>query len=131
MRLSSGALDMIATDLSKFTSPDIPELSLKDDKTLQNNMLAGVLGVFSGETNAYVRHIMTNIVRRVYAAIETYELGRRHALDYVEGDRRWRISPYFLALTNFDRSGQENGGIPEQDRAQPHCAKLEGERHRG
>lgn len=102
MGFSSGALDMIATDLSKFTSPDIPELSLKDDKTLQNNMLAGVLGVFSGETNAYGRYVMTNIVRRVYAAIETYQLGRRHALDYVEGDRRWRISPYFLALTNFE-----------------------------
>lgn len=65
-------------------------------------MLAGVIGVFSGDTNAHVRYIVNNIVRRVYASMETYRLGRKHALDYVEGERKSRISPYFLALTNFE-----------------------------
>ncbi len=102
LRFSNGALDKIATDLSFFTSPEIPELSLKDDKTLQNNMLAGVIGAFSGDTNAHIRYLVNNVVRRVYASIETYRLGRKHALDYVEGDRKALIGPYFLALTNFE-----------------------------
>ncbi len=102
MRFSSYALDTIATDLSKFKNPAIPQLALQDDKTLQNNMLAGVIGVFGGEKNTRVRHLMTNIVRRVFASVETYRRGRDHALDYVRGDRLSRISPYFLALTDFE-----------------------------
>ena len=102
MLISSDALDMIATDLSAFTNPDIPELALRDDKTLQNNMLASIIGAFGGATNAPVRHQMTNIVRRVFASIETYRRGRAHALDYVQGDRHSRIIPYFHALTDFE-----------------------------
>ena len=102
VRLSSHALDMIATHLSEFTNPDIPELVLRDDKTLQNNMLAGIIGAFGGATNAPVRHLTTNIVRRVFASMETYRRGRAHALNYVEGDRRSQIMPYFHALTGFE-----------------------------
>ena len=101
-RFSSHALDNIATDLSEFTNPDIPELRLRDDKTLQNNILAGVIGAFSGTSNAPVRHLMTNIVRRVFASIEMYRRGRRYALDYIQGDRHDAIVPYFLALTDFE-----------------------------
>lgn len=101
-RLTSNALDMVATRLSLFREPDIPELKLPDEKTLQNNMLAGIIGAFSGAGNAPVRHAMTNIVRRVFASIEMYRLGRRCALDYVEGDRHSALIPYFLALTNFE-----------------------------
>lgn len=74
MQLSKGALDMIATCLSEFTEPDIPELSLRDDKTLENNMLACILGAFSGKTNAHVRHLMTDGVRRVFAFKELSEM---------------------------------------------------------
>lgn len=102
MRFSNHALDMIATDLSKFTNPNIPELRLQDDKTLQNNILAGVVGAFSGTTNAPIRHRVTNIVRRVFASIETYRRGRRYALDYAHGDRHSAIMPYFPALTDFE-----------------------------
>lgn len=102
LRFSSSALDKIATDLSIFTNPDIPELALRDDKTLQNNMLAGIIGVFRGEKNAYTRHLVTNIVRRVFASIEAYRRGREHALDYVQGDRHSRIKVNFLALTDFE-----------------------------
>ena len=102
LRFSSSALDKIATDLSNFTNPDIPELALRDDKTLWNNMFAGIIGVFRGEKNAYTRHLVTNIVRRVFASIETYRHGREHALDYVQGDRHSQITKYFLALTDFE-----------------------------
>ena len=102
LRLSSGALDRVATGLSQFKDPAIPELALRDDKTLQYNMLAGIIGLFSGEGNAPFRHVMTNIVRRVFASIETYRLARAHALEYVAGDRHHAITPYFLALTHFE-----------------------------
>jgi hypothetical protein len=42
-KLSDYALDQIATNLSQFTNPVIPELSLEDDKTLQNHILESVL----------------------------------------------------------------------------------------
>lgn len=102
MPLTNHALDMIATGLSGFANPDIPELALPDDKTLQNNMLEGIIGIFSGRSNATVRHLMSNIVRRVFASMETYRRGRLHALDYVDGDRHGRLTPYFLALTDFE-----------------------------
>lgn len=101
MKLSAYSLDHIATDLSKFTQPDIPNLTLPDDRVLQTNALESILGVFSGQGNARVRRIVTNIVRRVFASKETYELGRQHAFEYVAGDRE-RISLYFLALTEFE-----------------------------
>ncbi len=65
-------------------------------------MLKGILGVFSGDKNAHVRHLVTNIVRRVFGSIETYSRGRECALDYVNGDRHSRVTPYFLALTDFE-----------------------------
>jgi hypothetical protein len=101
-QFSDHALNMMATRLSQFTNPTIPELTLKDDKTLQNNMLESVLGLWGGDGNARVRHIITNEVRRVFASIETYRLGRQYALKYVSGNRHWEITPYFLALTFFE-----------------------------
>lgn len=101
MKLSSHALDTIATDLSKFTTPTIPELSFSDNKVLQNNALESLVGVFSGEKNAAIRRIMGNIVRRLFASMEAYKLGRQHALDYVAGERE-HISRYYLALTQFE-----------------------------
>ena len=99
---SNHALDMIATDLSKFANPNVPELVLRDDKTLQNNILESVLGVFGGEVNARLRHLMTNIVRRVFASVHSYREGRKHALEYVGGDRHRVLPPYFCALMNFE-----------------------------
>ena len=92
----------MATGLSQFDKPNIPELVLKDDKTLSNHMLESVLGVFGGEKNSHVRHLVTNLVRRTFAAIETYRLGRIHALDYVNGHRHVHITPYFRSLTFFE-----------------------------
>jgi len=69
-KLSDYALNMIATDLSEFNAPDIPDLELPDDRTLQNSMLENVLGVFSGPDNAEVRHTMTDMVRRIFGSIE-------------------------------------------------------------
>ena len=101
-QFSRSALDKIATDLSMFDDPKIPELSLTDDKTLQNNMLASVLGAFSGTANAEARHMMTNIVRRTSASIEAYRLGRKSAMEYVGGNRFGWIAPYFHSLTFFE-----------------------------
>jgi hypothetical protein len=101
-QFSDYALNEIATNLSQFTNPVIPELILKDDKTLQNHILESVLGIFSGGKNAYVRHLIANEVRRTFACMETYKLGRKYALEYVAGDRHWNITPYFLALTFFE-----------------------------
>jgi hypothetical protein len=95
-------MDKVATHLSMFTNPNIPELVLRDDKTLQNNMLEGIFGAFSGEKNSHVRHMMTNIVRRVWGSIECYKRGREQALDYVAGDRYSNFSLYFSALVSFE-----------------------------
>ncbi len=89
----------MATRLSQFDKPNIPELVLKDDKTLVNHMLESVLGIFSGENNSHIRHVITNVVSRTFASTENYRLGRNHALDYVNGDRFTRITPYYLSLT--------------------------------
>lgn len=98
----SDTLDKIATGLSEFTDPDIPELPQKLHTTVLDNALAGILGAFSGEGNAHVRHIMTNIVRRISASAQMYQRGRENALDYVAGDRYLRIVPYFHALAEFE-----------------------------
>lgn len=102
MKLSARALDQIATRLSQLDAPDIPELKLTDDKTLQNNMLESILGIFSGDKNSPIRHMMTDMVRRIFASCETYKLARHHALQYIELDRYAHITPYFQALTFFE-----------------------------
>lgn len=102
MKLSARALDQIATHLSQLDAPNIPELKLKDDKTLQNNMLESILGIFSGDKNSLVRHMMTDMVRRIFASCETYKLARHHTLRYIELDRYAQITPYFQALTFFE-----------------------------
>lgn len=102
MPFTDFALDMMATHLSEFTAPDIPPLELRDEKTLQNNMLENVLGVFGGRENAHMRHLMTNIVRRISASAEFYEQGRENALNYIAGNRHARITPYFVALAYFE-----------------------------
>jgi hypothetical protein len=102
MRFTDHALDMMATRLSQFTNPNIPELSLKDEKTLQNSLIGSVVGIFGGEANAGARHRVTNLVRRIFASTETYQLGRQHALDYIRGDRHTQITPYFNSLTFFE-----------------------------
>ncbi len=102
MGFTNHSLDMWATKLSEFTKPVIPELALKDDKTLQNHLLESVLGILGGEHNAHARHLVTNIVRRVFASMEMYRLGRANALDYVAGDRHNNVVPYFKSLTFFE-----------------------------
>jgi hypothetical protein len=94
---------MIATDLSEFTSPRIPELTV-NSTTLSDNVLASCLGAFSGETNSHVRHLMTNIVRRAFGSIEMYNSGRKHAFEYTSDTGRQRIKSYFLALAGFECS---------------------------
>jgi len=101
-QFSNFALDQMATNLSQFTNPEIPELSLEKMNTLQVNMLESVVGVFSGNTNAHVRHLMTDMVRRIFSSIETYRIGRENAVTYVEGNRHKVISPYFRSLTGFE-----------------------------
>lgn len=102
MQFSSDALDKIATDLSQFVDPSIPPLVLHDDKTLQTNILESVIGILSNEQNTYARFLVTNFVRRIHASIKMYAAGRTHAIDYINGDRRIRLEPYFLALTHFE-----------------------------
>jgi hypothetical protein len=102
IQLAEHVLDGLATDLSKFTKPEIPELQLRDDKTLQNHLLECIIGPFSGEKNAQVRHLVTNIVRRVFGSIEAYRLGRAQALEYVDRSQDLHIAPYFRALSHFE-----------------------------
>jgi hypothetical protein len=98
------ALDRVATKLSQFQAPRIPELPLDDEHTLQNNMLESLLGVFSGEANKRIRHLMTNLVRRADASVEAYRKGRELALEYASFDRsRGHVLPYFRALAAFEQ----------------------------
>lgn len=102
MPFSNYALNMMATHLAEFKEPNIPDLTLEDDRTLQLHLLENTLGAFGGEANRFLRHQMTNIVRRVFASIETYRLGRKYAYEYVTGDRHSQLARYFSALTQFE-----------------------------
>lgn len=100
------ALDLFATNLSTFTSPQIPELQRKP--TLHFNFWESALGTLSGRGNARARSLVTNLVRRTFAAAEFYRVGRERALEYVAGDRHWSLQPYFEALAQFEACVSSN-----------------------
>ena len=102
VKFSRSALDKIATQLSQFDNPDIPEISLDDGSILYVNLLDNIMGPFCGPGNSKIRSIVTNDVRRIFSSIGFYRHAREEALGYAIGDRFSNIVPYFLSLTYFE-----------------------------
>jgi len=99
MQPSNYMLDtFVAHRLSLLTSCGAPDLSALNKRWLNTFILTTVLRVRAPQkTRAYV----FNFLRRTEGALSSYDQGRTALLEYLSTPRNV-LSPYFLALLNFE-----------------------------